>query len=154
MLVLGGKGKEGYIVHVISGPETDLHLDIHGISLINITPLIQAMDPATPVFISLTRCRSEVLTSKCMQVAEIPHSCSFVAEPKEPEPLVKPGRGPIKVNAVPPSGRCSYCGKVDVELVGIPNVRICTSCAQIELGCKMVNAAVNVDVAAAATLGE
>ena len=147
MLVLGGKSKDGHILHMIVGPESEFHMDVHGVSFMDITPLLLAMNGTGQVQLSFTRCKSELVTSKCMQATGIPHLNSFqVAE--EPEAEQKPGRKQKKVEkdpgAITPSiqvGRCSYCGVADQELLRIPGVKICGPCAQIELGRRREDAA-------------
>ena len=134
MLVLGGKGSEGHVLHLIVGPESDFHLDVHGVGVLDITPLLLAMNGTARVQLQLTRCKSEIVTSKCMQATGVPHLNSFeITE----EPEAKPGRAKRRdPGAIVPAGsvgRCSYCGVQDVELLPIPGIKICGACAHLEL---------------------
>ena len=143
MLVLGGKSKEGHTLHLIVGPESEFHMDVHGASFLDITPLLAAMNGSERVQLSFTRCKSELITSKCMQVTGIPHLNSFQVAEEPPETSSRAGRRSKKAEKDPGAilpailmGRCSYCGLPDQELLKIPDIKICSSCAQIELGRK------------------
>lgn len=144
MLVAQGSNPLGNVLHVICGPVTEAFQDIHGAAVMDITPLLMNLEQERPVFLSLTRCKNEQATSKMIQGTEIPVSSSFgnnkavskvtatgVADPQEFN--MSSGAGGKKKKTKKKTGKCSYCG-VQTDLLGIPGVRICVPCAQIELG--------------------
>lgn len=77
MLLIGGKTEAGHVLHLIVGPESEFHMDVHGSQLLDITPLLIAMNGSSKIFVSLTRCKSEANTSQLMDVSSIPHLNSF-----------------------------------------------------------------------------
>lgn len=137
MLVVGGKNPLGHVVHMIVGPETEFQTDIHGATVVDVTPLLMAMNGAERIFLSYTRCRSEFQTAQIMNSSEVPHLNSFVTSQNNAE-----NKG-ANVPAAAPTGeqvkkttRCSYCNSTSASLLPIPGFKICTECAQIELGRK------------------
>ena len=135
MLVLGSKSREGHVLRLIVGPETDLYLDVHGAGTLDLTPVLFAMNGATKVMLSLTRCKSETSTSRCMQATAVPHLNSFeeTAEPEQPGRAARETPDPEAILPAVVTGRCSFCGKPDIELLRVPGVKVCPVCAQIEL---------------------
>ena len=159
MLMIGGKTDQGHTIHLIVGPESDFYMDVHGTQVMDITPLLLAMN-GTSVLLALTRCKSETQTAQQMTNSEIPHLNSF-AKPVQPQGVVKdmstgpdldtimcktappvqlpqkPPKVPVKTAVAKSSkGRCNYCGTPDSVLMDIPNFKICKACIQIELGRK------------------
>ena len=140
MLILGGKSAVGHILHVVTGPESDLHMDLNGSCVLDITQVLMGMNGADRVLLSLTRCKSEGSTVKTLAGASVPHISSFeehkIVEERNPlDP--KPGRA--RDGEILPAlvvGRCNFCGVSDVELMRITGIKICGKCAQIELGRK------------------
>ncbi len=128
MLVLGGHNALGNVLHVVMGPESDLHQDIHGAKILDVTPLLAAMNGAEKIFLSLTRCRSEQITSQVMTAARVPFMNSFtgtnsaVPAPAEPQPATETA-----------GQKCQYCHR-DAQLLPIDGFQVCSSCAAIELG--------------------
>ena len=151
MLALKGKAQVGNMLHVIIGPETELFSDIHGAAVMDITPLLMEMDGEQHVFLTLTHCRSEQVTARHMQSADMTHISSFSGMSKaekddatseayaafgsamasDQSKSSKP-KSDTKESEVA-HGRCEYCGQ-DMPLLGLPGFRICKVCAQIELG--------------------
>ncbi len=153
MLALRGKSQVGNMLHIVVGPETELFSDIHGAAVLDITPLLMEMDGNAHVFLTLTHCRTEQITTQRMVGAGIPHLSSFAQTPPEgeagtaasseafvgventPTPQKgqqKPGKTiPGTKKTVP--GKCEYCTE-QLELLPIPGFHICKVCAQIELG--------------------
>jgi hypothetical protein len=129
MLVVGGKHPAGQILHVIVGPESELHMDIHGAKIIDLTPILSQFEGNEHVYMSLTRCRGEVETKQRMNAQAIPYISSFTPPAKE-EVEDKPS---TVVNPQAPAN-CTYCGSKDKPLLPVPGFRICPECVQIELG--------------------
>lgn len=136
MLVLGSNNSMGNVVHVVVGPESELHQDVHGATIADITPILSAMDNSKRVYLSLTRCRSEQITVQVMKAANMGHLSTF-------SPGQKPGEISSsedtetsgKQDAPVQREKCQYC-LAETELLPIPNYRICTACATIELNRK------------------
>jgi hypothetical protein len=133
------------MLHLVVGPETELFGDIHGAAVLDVTSLLMEMDGARHVFLTLTQCRSERVTTRNMQSAGIPHISSFGSEPEGapagnvgPETLNKtPQQDTAETGkqaaATTQKGHCEYC-KQDMQLLPVPGFHICKVCAQIELG--------------------
>lgn len=144
MLIVGSKNDEGHLIHVISGPETEFYMDIHGSQVMDITPLLLAMNGTPRICLSMTRCKSEVATSQIMTGSEIQHLNSFVKSDTPAASPATPTTGSSKIDELlkqpapaakkTTTGKCSYCGKDNSELLAVPGFSICTACAQIELG--------------------
>ena len=125
MLVLGGHNNLGNVLHVVMGPESELHQDIHGATILDVTPLLSVMNGQERIFLSVTRCRSEQLSSHVMTTANLKYLNSFSvpdAAAGKPVPIAKPAK------QVP----CQCCGAT-IPLLGVPGFNICASCAAIEL---------------------
>ena len=137
MLVLAGNNPIGNVLHVVSGPETEMFTDIHGAKIVEITSALAAMDPSARIFLSLTRCKSEPAAEARFKAADINYISSFagkttMASDVPPVQAKKvPTKKPTKAAAV--AQKCEYC-KREAELLPVPGVKICTICAQIEIG--------------------
>ena len=123
MLVVGGKHPAGQILHVIVGPESELHMDIHGAKIIDLTPILSQFEGNEHVYMSLTRCRGELETKQRMNAQQIPYLSSFTPPAKEEE----------KAEPAAVQARCTYCGNPERTLLPLPGFRICQECARIEL---------------------
>jgi len=158
MLIMRGANPAGNVLHVIFGPETELFTDVHGAKVCDISSILVKMDSNQPVFLSLTRCKSEAFTAATLKGtgADFVNSFSGAAVCAEPKDPVLAGKethgcavpspkdqtatgyvqdGPVSsINVEMPRGRCTYCGSPDVPLVPIQNMAICLGCTQIELG--------------------
>jgi len=144
MIVVGNQKPDHRVVHVIVGVETELYMDLHGAAEIDVTELMSGLPPGTQVKLRLTRCKSEAGTVRGLVTGDVPHMYSFVGAPATQEPA-----GPVKGRApdleeimakdrgtrpVPKkNGCCSYCGSI-TEILDIPGISICRTCAQIEIG--------------------
>lgn len=131
MLVLGNQNALGNVLHVVVGPESDLHQDIHGAKILDITPILAHMSGDNKVYLSLTRCRSEGITSRIMTEAKIPYINSFTGTnaPSASQPAVEAKQE----QAVQTGAKCQYCGN-EAALLPIEGFKVCGSCAAIELG--------------------
>ncbi len=132
MLVLGGHNAVGSLLRVVVGPETDLHQDIHGAKILDITPILSAMSGENKVYLSLTRCRSEQITAQIMSGAQIPYLNSFTGNDKPGTPQVAVAAKEDKTVTAAVT-QCTYCGN-EASLLPIDGFKICNSCAVIELG--------------------
>jgi len=152
MLAVQGHNGLGNVLHIITGPETELFTDIHGAAIMDITPLLVAMDQEKRVFISLTRCRQEQVTETIIKASGLTCLTSFgdlgktmagmstERKPQEGYDDIAAGPGVTSDGAPPPPPTpriplqiCHYCQK-EAELLPIPGIHICTTCAQIEIG--------------------
>lgn len=132
MIALGGHNQLGNVLHMIVGPESELHIDLHGAKVLDITPILVAMNPEERVFVSVTRCRSESQLINQLTSSDVTFLNSFAglmkAQPQLPAASsAKPAEPTVK------KGRCAFCGKPDTELLPIPGFKICSDCAQLEL---------------------
>ena len=135
MLVLGGHNQLGNVLHVIMGPESELHQDIHGAQILDITQLLAMMSGTDKVYLSLTRCRSEQVTAQIMSGSGVPYINSFTGTgtPGTPKVVTPQPRQDSQDPTVAPKQKCSYCS-AEAELLPVDGFSICGSCAAIELG--------------------
>ena len=146
MLALCGKNPSGNVLHLVVGPETELFTDIHGAKILDITPVLRQMNFDRRVFISMTRCRSEASSAALMRSSGIEFLSSFyeVAEGEgQPANASVNTSDAANASAVPnaaptpkpmtPTIECDYC-RIKKQLLNVPGFKICTECAQIELG--------------------
>jgi hypothetical protein len=157
MLALYGHNGAGNVLHLIYGPESEMFMDIHGAKVMNITELVKGMQADQPVFLSLTRCKSEAFTEATLRASNMQFLNSFTGRPvcdkpnhpvaagqtssgqtthndaKPPQrgapPLVVGGHIPVQ------RGVCEYC-HTECTLIPIPYMKICGECLAIELGQK------------------
>lgn len=133
MLLFGEKTRDGHTLRVVLGPETDFQLDLTGRAEVEITPLLVAMNGTQKVTVQISRCRSEIMTSRVMDSTQITHINSSAPDVHaDPVPAIP--RDPGAILPAQPNGTCEYCGRQDVELLRVPGVQICGDCTQIELG--------------------
>jgi hypothetical protein len=152
MLLVGSK-KDGYVtIHAVIGPETEFYMDLNGAMAADLSPILAGIKGTDKVVLSITRCKNEETTAKIMLATDIPFLGTEQEEAKgSGDPVVdqieaalssleKAQKAAPKQNKAaskePPKtiGRCSYCGKPDVELMPIFGFKICAACVQIELG--------------------
>ena len=137
MIIIHGHNPMGNVLHMIVGPETEMFQDIHGAKIMDITDVIKHSVQSESTFVSLTRCKSEALTEAMLKGASVPYRSSFngisegsvVADKSSEEKQVVKEAKIIK----DVKERCTYC-KRETVLLPIPGFKICTVCAQIELG--------------------
>ena len=138
MIVVGGKNQIGHVLHVIVGPESEFYMDVHGAKVLELTPLLMAMNGAERIFLSFTRCRSEQLTTQLMNASQVPHLNSFgtstPATDKDAAAETPSGDNAVAPKTAKPKPKCSYCSGDNMPLLPIPGFKICAECAQIELG--------------------
>jgi hypothetical protein len=162
MLVVGGHNAVGNVLHVIIGPETELFTDIHGAKVLDITELLSRMNGEQPVYLSLTRCKSEAFTAASMDATGLAYYNSFTGQPVADQPSHHVATGasqsappPIMATPAPKDtratpqvqqqpvqgvvvqlqrGRCTYCGTPDKALLPLEGICICGECMAIELG--------------------
>jgi hypothetical protein len=157
MIVLGGSNSQANMLHVVLGPESTFWMGLHGAMLSNITPVLNAMDPALPVYIHVSRCESETQMSEVLAAqAALNNPYPFHVLPnvfipknassKTPaQPHVKPAADPTKTPAQPQSqpqpanvvtlqkGKCVRCGGQRKELVPKVDPAICYDCLHLDL---------------------
>ena len=130
MLVLGSRNPLGNILHVVVGPESELHQDLHGAKILDITPVLAQMDGMSHVYLSLTRCRGEMMTAQILTGSKITHLNSFVKPTDVPTADANATAQPSVVGT---REKCQYCGKL-ADLLPIDGFKVCPDCAAIELG--------------------
>lgn len=145
MIAIPGSNPIGNVLHLILGPESELIADIHGATIMDVTPAINKFSTEKPIFVSISRCKSEVETSKHLGFVKIEHINSLVGTEKGSSCEgcgscgTIPGKdkepAPEKVMIPFKDGVCGYCNSKG-KLLPIPGQKICLTCAQIELGCK------------------
>ena len=72
MIALGSRNQLGNVLHIVAGPESDLHADLYGAVVMDITDILQHMDPEQRVLISLTRGRPERTVDQQLTLGQIP----------------------------------------------------------------------------------
>jgi len=88
MLGVAGHNPMGNVLHIITGPETDVFTDIHGAKIMDITDILSVMNPQDRVFLSLTRCKSEPDTEAALLATGTSYKNSFNnSDPKPAEEL-------------------------------------------------------------------
>jgi len=143
MITLRGQNPMGNVLHVILGPETDLFTDIHGAAVMDITPMLMAMNHDQPVFLSVTRCRSEQHTEQLMGAAGIQErkssfggqQCECNQDAALPTAKTDKGGKPEGMVVTLKNGKCQFCGN-NLPLLPIEGFKVCALCAQIEIGRK------------------
>ena len=132
MLVLGAHNVAGNVLHVVMGPESELHMDIHGANILDITPILARMREDQKVFLSVTRCRSEQQTSTLMATAKVPFNSTV---PSTPDTVPSSPDGATTLDSTPVTAKetCQYC-KGETDLLPVSGFKVCGSCAAIELG--------------------
>lgn len=160
MIILAGKNPAANILHVLAGPETDFWTQLHGAAAVDLTPVLNQMDPSQPIFLHLTRCQSEhdmaarinaqiqmngeypfvpptfVFTPKTAQDAGQVPSPQTTQQPMYPmasAPAAPDVPGVVKPTKVPVRGKCQRCLNTNVELVPKLMPGICYSCVRIDL---------------------
>jgi len=134
MIMVLGQNPLGHVIHMISGPETDLFQDIHGAKIMDLTELIKSFQLADHLFMSYTRCKSEPMTEAMLKAANIPYTSSFsgISEAMQVVGEQKKAESKI-VHETKSKTKCQYCSR-EIELLPVPGFKICAVCAQIELG--------------------
>ena len=131
MILVPGHNEAGNVLHIILGPESELYSDLHGAQVVDITPALSAFVADEPVYLSITRTKSERETIRLMADAGVLVG-STALHKRDGEPEAPKSKATSKHNKKG-SDTCSYC-KQTVPLVDIPMFKICKECAQIELG--------------------
>lgn len=130
MILVPGHNPMGNVLHVILGPESDLYADLHGAQVCDITEILRMFEPGSPVFLSVTRTKSEQTTVQGLAGAGVPVAIAG-------RPAITNGMS----SQTPPvqrsekTGTCLYCGR-EQPLVADASTRICAPCLEIELGLK------------------
>jgi hypothetical protein len=152
VIVVPGSNTLGNVLNLIMGPESELLADIHGASVMDITEaVLPLLNTNTKLYISVSRCRNEVLTTATLRANKVSHISTFseAAEKMQgnegrggtavsDKPDALPAALNQKPNAVESNPKkCDYCGQMTDLVKDIPNVNICKSCIQIEIGCKL-----------------
>jgi hypothetical protein len=151
MIVVPGSNSLGNVINLIMGPESELIADIHGASVMDVTEaVLPLLNGNTKIFISVSRCRNEVLTTATLRANKVAHISTFseaaekmqgneskggTAVSDKPNALPALNQPPNAVESCPK--KCDYCGQMADLVKDIPNVNICKSCIQIEIGCKL-----------------
>jgi hypothetical protein len=143
MLVIPGHNPMGNVIHMILGPESEMFSDIHGATILDVTPILSCMNMEEKVYLHLTRCRSEQQTEAVLKASNIAFFNTFSGWNNAPENLKqiiekdKPQEIVAKI-AKAKVDRCHYCNR-ETTLLPVPGFKICVVCAQIELGQKKKN---------------
>lgn len=147
MLALPAQNAIGEVVHIMMGPEGDIFQDLHGVQVMEITDWIRNHNTDSRVFLQVTRCRSENELQAHLVRGKLPCRSSITSSCADPElceqcaakedckqrAVAKESKPGAK--AMVAGGKCELCGSVQ-PLLPIPNVKICLSCAAIELNRK------------------
>ena len=163
MILVLGKNQFGHVLHAIMGPESDLFMDIHGAKLLEVTPAIRQIADSEHIFLSITRCKSEIQCEDMLRGVGATVISSFAGKTfvpgtavggKPQDESVAPGiPADLFEGAAPPpkdeeidiplkddritlrTGKCSYCKQL-TKLMPLTNISICADCTEIELGLK------------------
>lgn len=162
MLVVPGLNQFGNVLHVAVGPETEFFLDLNGAAIVDVSEFLNKFNKDHPVYICLTRSKSEAMTQTNLAGCGGVFKSSFGAsqgvssdcsnsedksEPKLQPASIGPMTGLTTVQESPTtsgagrvtmagSGKCEYCGKSGVALLPLKGIKICLDCTHIELGLK------------------
>lgn len=140
MLVIPGHNPMGNVIHMIMGPESEMFADIHGATILDITPVLSCMNMDEKVFLHLTRCMSETKTETVLKASNVAFFNTFSGWTNTPDNLKaviekdKPAVKDHKTHAE----KCQYCHR-ETTLLPVPGFKVCVVCAQIELGQKKKN---------------
>ena len=147
MIVVPGHNQLGNVLHLIVGPESEFHLDLHGAKIMDLTDVLQQLDGTSErIFLCLTRSKSEAATEHTLTQTDIPHKSSFGGIPMcdAPDcavvkgtklPQAEPARPTARKSAPSQSelAECEYCGGKK-PLLPIAAFKVCLDCVKIELG--------------------
>jgi len=149
MILVPGKNPMGNVIHAILGPETDLMMDVQGSTIMEIGALLNKFEKTQPVFISISRCRNEIVTVNTLKAVDIEHAASFVAANKAadgkddddsgggvatlPGGIQQAKKGTTALQIVLKEGKCELC-EATTKLLPISGFNVCVACAQIEFG--------------------
>jgi len=137
MILVPGRNPAGNVLHIILGPESDLYADLHGAQVCDISEILRIFEPDVPVFLSVTRTKSEQTTVAGLAGAGVP-----VAIAGKPQTVGSgvPSQAGGQQQPQPQQtvDTCVYCGQ-EQPLVQDAPVKICAQCLQIELGLKRKN---------------
>lgn len=87
MVILGAKSESGNTIHAVVGPESELFMDIHGATVIDIADLVKTLGAESPIHLCVTRCRDEAALQRQLEVKGIPFiSTCKVKDQAKPEP--------------------------------------------------------------------
>lgn len=153
MIVLAGQNPVANVLHIVTGPETDFWMHVHGAAVMDLTPVLGQMDQTRPIYLHLTRCSEEHSAAARLNALVSAGSTYpfappvFIFTPNSAKPPAEGVEGADGVQGAPgavypefrqspkdfPTGRCSRCCG-DHELVPKITPAICYSCARIDLG--------------------
>lgn len=142
MLIVTGTNQHGNVLHLIMGPESDHWIDLHGAILTNITDVLNGLDSALPVFIHITRCRSEeYMAAEIEERSDIGETYPFRV-PLHVFSQTKPAIAPpadsaedAEPKATEPTkliGICDSCGDAKSELVPKLYPAVCYRCIRLD----------------------
>ena len=77
MIVIGSKGEAECVLHAIFGPETELSMDVLGVSSVDISKLVAECPKDAKVTLKLTRSRNEYATALALNGSKVPYLASF-----------------------------------------------------------------------------
>jgi len=142
MIVLGERGDDCNILHIIIGPETDNQFNFTGQSVMDITEYLQHMDPNKPCKLVVNPCNSEdqVLSNLAYQeghrqaqsvLKKIQNNMNKSEKPSKTtksKPTLQPNKK--DENGV----NCPLCGGKGKAQVIDGNINPCEICQLIEMG--------------------
>ena len=143
MILTHETNEVGNIIRVITGIESEVMLKIHGVMVVDITPILSQLDSNKPVFLSIGKTDSEV------QAVQMMHAVN--AKPPFYAPLCVIDNNIIvkedKVKDVKDTkviksdhnvrmtkGKCHLCGGTDTLINVDRELGICPGCFKINVG--------------------
>jgi len=133
MIVLGEEQEDQSILHVIIGPETDFHFDLHGHSYLDISNYIHRMPKDKPVVLTINRCNSEEnviseLTDNQMRLQVADVMGSLMGQTSDDNETQNNSKKSIKKNK---NVRCPDCGRPGSAIIKSGKVYPCETCQKI-----------------------
>jgi hypothetical protein len=154
MIISIEPGNTANVIHLVSGIETDVMLDMHGVATIDISEILHKLDLAKPVLLTFSKVTSEVNTIGSIKATGmvapfvaplIVTDVSGTSIPKNAKVMPKPTAVKSDVSIV--KGVCMLC-LTHGDLVRIGNSpAICPSCHKINTGIKIKKGKHAADVA-------
>lgn len=149
MIIIHETNETGNIIRVITGIESDVMTKIHGVMVVDITPILSQLDSNKPVFLSIGRTESETQTIRMMHAVNA--KPPFIAplcvidnnagsKEKQDKGLDKPdtdksskaSKSDHRVRIS--NGKCHLCGGTDTLITVDHELGICPACFKINAG--------------------
>ena len=146
MIITHETSEVGNLIRVITGIESEVMIRLHGVMVIDITPILMQFDSNKPVYLSIGKVDSEVQTIGMAKAidAKPPFMAplcvidnNVVTEKPKVESGVKEVKPDHRVRVEP--GKCKLCGNTDTLIKIDHDMAICPGCFKINAGLNKIN---------------